>query len=186
MTPPSLAQIDVVADRAAALPKPQRRKLARALAALGRDPGRSSARLSALLTPIQVRLAQIEDGDDAEARHVAKLDAAGQLRTGYLVRALREGKLGLFAAALSRLGGFARQDVDLAIESPDRPELLAMALAGAGLDRGAFPTALTMVRSLSGGRPGGGERGARRALDAFGPFEAAVYAAAFRKACEAS
>jgi uncharacterized protein (DUF2336 family) len=139
-----------------------------------------------LLTPILARLVEIEEGDAAEARHIAKLDAAGQLHASYLLKALKESKLGLFAAALARLGGYARQDVEAAIASPDRPELLALALAGVGLDRGIFPSILGLVRGLADGRPGGGARGARRALGAFGPFGAEVAAAAFRRASEAS
>jgi hypothetical protein len=37
------------------------------------------------------------------------------------------------------------------------------------------------VRAINGGRPGGGEEGARRALSAFGPFSQQISAAAFRQ-----
>ncbi len=72
MTPPSLAQIDVVADRAAARLKPQRRKLARALAAcwVATRPQQRPVVRPADADPGPA--GEIEDGDDAEARHVAK------------------------------------------------------------------------------------------------------------------
>ena len=142
--------------------------------------------MGALLTPILARLVDGDDAAAAEARHIEKLDSAGRLGVGYLIKALREGQLGLFEAALARLGGYERGDVKAAIASPDRPELLALALAGVGLDRGAFPSLLVSVRGLAAGRPGGGERSARRALGAFGPFKADVAAAAFRRACQSS
>jgi uncharacterized protein (DUF2336 family) len=91
-----------------------------------------------------------------ERKLVEKLHGAGQLRAGYLVRALREGRLSLFAAALARLGGFEPEQVRQALDSP-RPELLQLACAGVGIDRSAFPSILQMVRGLNGGRPGGGE-----------------------------
>ncbi len=142
--------------------------------------------MGALLTPILARLADGDDGAAGETRHIDKLDASGRLGVGYLVKALRDGQLGLFEAALARLGGYDRGDLKAAIASPDRPELLALALAGVGLDRGAFPSVLGFVRGLASGRPGGGERSARRALGAFGPFKPEVTAAAFRRACQSS
>ena len=42
--------------------------------------------------------------EDTDARLVAKLHAAGQLRPAYLIRALREEKLGVFAHGLATLG----------------------------------------------------------------------------------
>ena len=91
-----------------------------------------------------------------ERRLVDKLASAGQLRPSYLVRALREGRLSLFAAALARLGGLEPEQVSQAIDSA-RPELLQQACAGVGIDRSAFPAILQMVRALNGGRPSGPE-----------------------------
>jgi hypothetical protein len=51
-----------------------------------------------------------------------------------------------------------------------------------GIDRSVFPTILTLVRALNGGRPGGGAEGARRAVGAFGPFTPDIASAAFRQA----
>jgi uncharacterized protein (DUF2336 family) len=89
-----------------------------------------------------------------EQRLVEKLHGAGQLRPGYLLRALREERLSLFCAALATLGGFEIDHVCRAIDA-DRPDLLAMALAAVGVDRGAFPAVFDRVRRLNNGRPGG-------------------------------
>jgi uncharacterized protein (DUF2336 family) len=122
--------------------------------------------------------------EEMEARLVEKLHAAGQLRPGYLVRALREGKLTLFATALAALGRFQVEHVRRALDS-DRPELLALACAAVGIDRSVFPSILDLVRSRNGGRPGGGVEGARRAAGAFAPVTSEIAAAAFRQAAKA-
>jgi uncharacterized protein (DUF2336 family) len=116
-----------------------------------------------------------------EQRLVDKLHAAGQLRPGYLIRALREGRLGLFAAALSILGHFDSRQVRATLDS-DRPELLALACAAVGIDRSVFPDILEMTRKLNNGRPGGGAEGARKASVAFAPVTPEVAASAFRQA----
>lgn len=116
-----------------------------------------------------------------ETRLVDKLSDAGQLRPSFLLRALREGRLSLFVNAISRLGGFEQDHIRRAIDS-DRPELLALACAAIGVDRGAFPTILEAVRDLNQGRPGGGAEAGRRATGAFGPFDADIAGVAFRKA----
>jgi len=100
----------------------------------------------------------------AELKLVIKLAAAGQLKPGYLLKALREHQLGLFEAALAKLGGFKVEDVHRAVTSAERPEL---------------------VRQCNGGLPGGGAEGARRAISAFGPFSAEIAASAFRQAVAA-
>jgi uncharacterized protein (DUF2336 family) len=119
-----------------------------------------------------------------ERRLVDKLHAAGQLRPGYLVRALREGRLSLFTTTLAMLGRFEADQVRRAIDS-EQPELLGLACAAVGIDRSVFPAILQMVRDLNGGRPGGGSEGARRAGGAFGPVSAQMAAAAFRQATKA-
>ena len=119
--------------------------------------------------------------EEMERRLIAKLHDAGQLRPGYLLRALRESKLSLFEAAMAKLGGFAHQHVRLAICS-DSPELLALACAAVGVDRSVFPTILTLVRGLNGGRPSGPEERANRALGAFGAHPSTAAATAFRHA----
>ena len=89
---------------------------------------------------------------EAERRLVQKLEASGQLKPGYLLRTLREGRLSLFETALSALGGFQQAEVSRALQC-HRPELLAFACAAVGIDRSVFPTVLELVQSLNGGLP---------------------------------
>ncbi len=122
-----------------------------------------------------------EARQDMERSLIEKLDSAGQLRPGYLLRVLREGRLPLFVMALARLGKFEPNQIRRAIDS-SRPELLALACSAVGIDRSVFPTILEHVRQLNGGRPGGGEEGVRRAANAFGPFTPDIAGMAFRQA----
>jgi uncharacterized protein (DUF2336 family) len=119
-----------------------------------------------------------------EQRLVEKLHTAGQLRPGYLIRALREQRLGVFSAALAELGEFDIEHVRSTLNS-DRPELLALACAAIGIDRSVFPDILRMVRDLNAGKPGGGEESSRRACEAFAPVSAGMAASAFRQAAGA-
>jgi uncharacterized protein (DUF2336 family) len=118
-----------------------------------------------------------------ERRLIDKLHAAGQLRPGYLVRALREGRLSLFCTTLAMLGRFEAEHVRRVIDS-DRPELLGLACAAVGIDRSVFPTILAMVRELNAGRHSGGAESARRAAGAFAPVTPQVAGAAFRQAAQ--
>jgi uncharacterized protein (DUF2336 family) len=131
----------------------------------------------------QPRTAREGEREVMELRLVDKLSAAGQLRPGYLIRALREGRLGLFAAALARLGRFDANHIQATLDS-NRPELLALACAAVGIDRSVFPDILEMTRRLNDGRPGGGAEGARKASVAFAPVTPEVAAAAFRQAAK--
>jgi uncharacterized protein (DUF2336 family) len=128
---------------------------------------------------------QSEDREEMEAALVEKLDAAGQLRPGYLLRVLRERRLPLFLFALARLGRFDIRQVRRAVDS-NRPELLALACSAVGIDRSVFPTILAHVRELNGGRPGGGAEAARKASGAVGPFAPDIAAMAFRRAVSAA
>jgi uncharacterized protein (DUF2336 family) len=87
-----------------------------------------------------------------ERRVVEKLEAAGQLRPGVLVRALNEGKLGLFMTALAALAGVSTEDVRSAIDA-EQPDTLLVICTLAGIDKGAFPSILSMVRRLNATRP---------------------------------
>jgi uncharacterized protein (DUF2336 family) len=78
-----------------------------------------------------------EEREEMERSLVEKLDAAGQLRPGYLLRVLREGRLPLFVMALARLGSFEPPQVRRAIDS-NRPELLALACSAVGIDAASF------------------------------------------------
>jgi len=98
--------------------------------------------------------------EEMEHRLVEKLHGAGQLRAGYLVRSLREGRLSLFAAAMAKLGGLEPEQVREALDAAT-PDLLQIACARVDIDRSAFPSILQMVRGLNAGRPGGDGGGAR-------------------------
>ena len=130
-----------------------------------------------------VVVAREDEREAMEQRLIDKLHAAGQLRPGYLVRALREGRLSLFCTTLAMLGRFEADHIRRAVDS-DRPELLALACAAVGIDRSVFPTILTMVRELNSGRPSGGAESARRAAGAFGPVTPQVAGVAFRQAAQ--
>src|SRR5579875_1998318 len=92
------------------------------------------------------------DSREMEVRLIAKLQAAGELRPGFLLRALREGKLHLFQVALTSLAGVKTEEVERACIDGG-PELLALACAGVGIDRSVFPTILSLVRALNRARP---------------------------------
>jgi uncharacterized protein (DUF2336 family) len=121
--------------------------------------------------------------EEMERRLIAKLHDAGQLRPGYLLRALREGKLSLFEGGLAKLGGFSLEQARRATGA-DEPELLALACASVGVDKSVFPTLLQLVRQLNGGRPGGSPDLAHRAMAAFGPNTSSA-GTAFRHAIAA-
>jgi uncharacterized protein (DUF2336 family) len=144
------------------------------------DAGALDAEIASAMTePAQ----PIRSGPDAsELKLVDKLAGAGQLKPGYLLRVLRDHQLGLFEAALAKLGQFRVEDVHRSVTSQDQPEMLALACAAVGIDRSAFPTILELVRQCNDGLPGGGAEGARRAASAFGPFSPDVAASAFRQA----
>jgi uncharacterized protein (DUF2336 family) len=122
--------------------------------------------------------------EEMERRLIAKLHAADQLRPSYLLRALREGRLSLFEAALATLGELPLEAVHSAA-CADQPDMLALACAAVGLDRGAFSTLLGLVRELNHGQPGGDPDRARRVFDAFGADQQEKAKAAFAKAAQA-
>jgi len=88
-----------------------------------------------------------------EQRVVEKLQAAGQLRPGLVVRALNEGKLPLFITVLGALAGLSTDDVRAAVNA-DHAEPLIVICTLAGIDKGAFPTVINLVQKLNEGRPG--------------------------------
>jgi len=112
-------------------------------------------------------------------RVVEKLKAGGQLRPGLLLRALRESKLTLFTIALASLGEFSTEDVRVALDA-ERAEPLALACAAVGVDRGALPTVLSLVRQLNHGRPGVGQTLAEL-IRFTSDYDKAGAAAAFRE-----
>ena len=104
------------------------------------------------------------DRQEMETRLIAKLQAAGQLRPGFLLKSLRDEKLYLFELALASLAQLKTAEIR-AVVGCARPELLALACAGVGIDRSVFPTILQLVRGLNGGRPTG-EADSLRAINA--------------------
>lgn len=104
--------------------------------------------------------------EEMERRLIEKLHLAGQLRPGYLVRALREGRLNLFVCALATLGKMEIPYVRSTVDS-ETPDAMAMACASVGIDRSVFPTILNLVRQLNAGKPLGGPDAVRKATAAF-------------------
>ena len=108
-----------------------------------------------VLRPAGPEQAAVDQGDrdEMERRLIDKLQSAGQLRPGLLIRAVREKRLSLFAHGLSALGGFAVGQVRMALSSPT-PEALYYACAAVGIDRAVFPTLLVELRKLNESLPG--------------------------------
>ncbi len=119
--------------------------------------------------------------EQMERRLIAKLHTAGQLRASYLLRALREARLSLFETALATLGDYSPEAVRMAVNA-ERPEMLALACAGVGVDRMVFTTILGLVRGLNRGRPAGDPTRARKAFDGYGSDHSGLAQLAFRKA----
>lgn len=91
--------------------------------------------------------------EEMERRLVAKLQAAGQLKPGVLVRAARERRFALLVHGLAALGGFTVAQIRQAMNA-STPEALYYACAAVGIDRAAFPSLLADVRTLNQSLPG--------------------------------
>lgn len=98
-------------------------------------------------------VARPAEREEMERRLIAKLLDAGQLRPGFLIRAIREQKLGLFEHGLAALTGCPVTHVRSAVMATG-PDALFLACAAIGIDRAVFPAVLDEVRKLSGGLPG--------------------------------
>ncbi len=94
------------------------------------------------------------DREEMDRRLIAKLHGAGQLRAGFLIRAVREARLGLFEQGLAALGGFSLQQVRQALGASS-PEPLFYACVAVGIDRAVFPPLLNAIRRLNDGHPVG-------------------------------
>jgi len=116
---------------------------------------------------------------EMETRLIAKLKAAGQLRPGFLLKSLRDGKLYLFELALASLANLSTADIRMACAS-DRPELVALACASVGIDRSVFPTILSLLRALNDGKPDASEDSLRAVNAAFSHKTADASLDAFR------
>ena len=97
----------------------------------------------------------ISEREEMERRLVAKLQGAGQLRAGFLIRAIREKRLSLFEHSLAALAGFGVGQVRAAIMRPT-PDALFLACSAVGIDRAVFPAVLDEIRKLTHGTPGPG------------------------------
>ncbi len=93
------------------------------------------------------------DRDEMERRLVAKLQSAGQLRPGFVIRAIREKRLGLFEHALAALSGFPLAQVRRAVRM-NTPDALFLLCTAVGIDRAVFQPVLDEIRKLSDGWPG--------------------------------
>ncbi|QTN18994.1 DUF2336 domain-containing protein [Brevundimonas sp. AJA228-03] len=100
----------------------------------------------------------VVDREEMERRLVAKLQSSGQLRAGFLIRAVRERRLSLFEHAMTALGGFTLDQVRAAMVRPG-PDALFLMCAAVGIDRAVFPALLEEVRAMNDGRPGVSQSG---------------------------
>ncbi|MFL5237254.1 MAG: DUF2336 domain-containing protein [Rhizomicrobium sp.] len=88
---------------------------------------------------------QADDLTDSGRRLVEKLAEAGQLKAGFLIRVLLEGRLELFELGLAKLLDLDHSRVQhLLYESGPRP--VAMACRAIGIDRCVFPTIYKLSR----------------------------------------
>ena len=92
--------------------------------------------------------------DEMERRLIDKLHTANQLKAGYLVRAIREKRLGLFLHGLAALSGLPADDIRKALAA-NSAEALDYACAAVGMDRAVFPAILAEIRHLNDGMPAG-------------------------------
>jgi len=111
-----------------------------------------------LAEPKGIEDAALVDREEMERRLVAKLQSAGQLRAGFLIRAVREKRLSLFEHGVATLSGFTLEQVRAAIRHSS-PDALFLMCATVGIDRAVFPAVLHEVRALNDGRPGDGDMG---------------------------
>ena len=89
---------------------------------------------------------------EMERRLIVKLQAAGQLRAGFLVKAIRESRLSLFEQALAMLGGFTLGQIRAAVRAQSA-DALYLACAAVGVDRAVFVSMLSDMRRMTGGHP---------------------------------
>lgn len=91
--------------------------------------------------------------EQMERRLIDKLQGAGQLRPGFLVRAIREKKLSLFEHGMAALLAVPVATIRKSVAGAN-PDALFLACTAVGIDRAVFPAVLEEIRKLSGGLPG--------------------------------
>jgi uncharacterized protein (DUF2336 family) len=106
--------------------------------------------------PLGLGDSSVTDREEMERRLVDKLQSAGQLRPGFLIRAVREKRLSLFEHGLAALSGFPLIQVRASIARKS-PDALFLACAAVGIDRAVFPAVLDEIRALNDGWPGDGD-----------------------------
>lgn len=111
----------------------------------------------------------LSEREEMERRLVAKLQSAGQLRAGFLIRAIREKRLSLFEHSLAALAGFTVAQVRTAV-GHSTPDALFLACGAVGIDRAVFPAVLDEIRKLTNGMPG---EGSNWSSMSFAPADAA-------------
>lgn len=105
------------------------------------------------LNPVTTVVEDEPDRDEMDRRLIEKLRAAGQLRSGILIRALRENRLGLFVHGLAVLSDLPITDIRRALSSRSS-EPLYYACVIVGVDRAAFTGIRSDIRRLNRGLPG--------------------------------
>lgn len=131
------------------------------------DPGRIASAIDGVTAGVKSERAEprgideaasVIERDEMERRLVSKLQTGGQLRAGFLIRAIREKRLGLFEHGIAALSGFSLTQVRAAIMRPSADALYFLC-ASVGIDRAVFPAVLDEIRQLSDGWPGDGDVG---------------------------
>ena len=117
--------------------------------------------------------------ETAISGQIAKLHQAGQLTSGFLVRALMDGHLAVFLHGLARLGDVSLPSLRVALNSQGS-EPLALACRAVEIDRVVFPKVLGAVRRLNHGRPGDAAEDASKIEQVFQGLSPAWAARAFR------
>jgi uncharacterized protein (DUF2336 family) len=82
-------------------------------------------------------------------RLIAKLHAAGQLKSGFAVKALGQGQLDVFEHAVAKLIGVAPDVITSLLASGD-VAMLAMVCQAVGIDRSVFATLYAQAETLRG------------------------------------
>lgn len=113
----------------------------------------AASQAAAGLSATGVPLPTDGEREEMDRRLIAKLHGAGQLRAGFLIRAVRECRMGLFEQGLAALGNFPLAHVRRALEAAT-PEPLFYACTAVGIDRAVFPALLAAIRKLGDGSPG--------------------------------
>lgn len=96
----------------------------------------------------------LEDASDLNL--VTKLHAAGRLGPGFLLSALRQGRVDRFQHGAATLAGLAVDEIRAACEAAE-PERLATICAAAGLDRSLLPTVRVLLQQHAAA-PAGSDR----------------------------